>query len=131
LKKQMHIWVYGLLILTFLSYKWFESQASLPPFFHSYFEDLLAMPIFLKTALILIQSFSDKWKKNTILKRDIVIITLLTGAYFELILPLFDHRFTNDPIDFLAYSFGSLFFGLLLNKPLNWQPLFNRNGSNY
>ncbi|MDP4662389.1 MAG: hypothetical protein NWS74_01895 [Salibacteraceae bacterium] len=127
MKKQVNIWIYGLLILAFLSYKWFESRASLPPFFHSYFEDLLAMPIFLKTALILIQSFNDKWKKNIILKRDIIIITLLTGAYFELILPVFDHRFTNDPIDLLAYSLGSLFFAFFLNKPLNLKVRLNSN----
>ncbi|MDP4762079.1 MAG: hypothetical protein NWR97_00380 [Salibacteraceae bacterium] len=85
------------------------------------------MPIFLKTALILIQSFNDKWKKNIILKRDIIIITLLTGAYFELILPVFDHRFTNDPIDLLAYSLGSLFFAFFLNKPLNLKVRLNSN----
>jgi hypothetical protein len=118
LKSQLHIWIYGTLVLSFLSFKWIENSTALPSFFSHYFEDLLAMPIFLKTALLFIQNFQKKWREHTILKRDILIITTLTGIYFEWILPRFDERFTNDPLDFIAYAIGSGGFLLFLNQPL-------------
>ncbi|MEX2596343.1 MAG: hypothetical protein WEC59_05370 [Salibacteraceae bacterium] len=114
----MHTLLHIALLSSFICYKLVELTGQAPSFLTSYFEDIIVMPLLLKTALITIQSLSKRWSDYVIKVQDIVIITVLMSIYFEGVLPYFNPVFTADIIDVVYYSFGSLFFVSFLNKPM-------------
>lgn len=106
-----------MLCALFLVYKTYETEieSNLLTF---YFEDLIALPIILKTALLLIQSISKSWRFYRISLRDLLIITLLFSLYYEGILPILSENFTADWLDLVCYFIGSASFYLILNTPM-------------
>lgn len=91
---------------------------SLPTFFHNYFEDLIAVPIVLKTALLSVQLLRKSWRNFVFKRLEIICITALFSIYFEWILPYFNAAFTADHLDLICYGIGAWFYMLILNTPL-------------
>lgn len=125
-------WIYIILCLSFIGYKLVEPSYPSIPFFHTYFEDILAIPIILKSALIIINNLSRRYIHYKIKGIDVLIILVFFSIYFEWYLPRVDQRFTADVFDILCYSIGAVFFALKMNQPITlnqlqsgvfWKPL--------
>lgn len=104
--------------VTFAMYKVTEHFYPAIPFFHAYLEDLLVMPLMLKSAQLAIQVLWKTQRNYVIHIIDVMLITIGVSVYFEAILPRFDARFTADFIDVMAYATGSLVFVKMMNVPL-------------
>jgi len=87
------------------------------PWLHSYLEDLIALPVILGCALTAVQIARKRWQSFVIPKRDLVLITIAFAFYFEVVLPKFSDRFTQDPWDALCYVLGAGFFYTFINRP--------------
>lgn len=88
-----------------------------PEPFRNYFEDLLALPIILSSALLAIQWFVPGQRGYTLSRIDLLVITLLFSIYFEAVLPVFNPAFTSDGVDVLCYVTGAYLFASYLNRP--------------
>lgn len=105
-----------LLTLIFLAYKLIETIYPAIPFLHTYLEDLVAIPLILKTALIIVQGIIGRKKTIEISASEILIITGLFSVYYELLLPTFNEQFYSDPLDVICYFIGALFFMRFLRR---------------
>jgi hypothetical protein len=107
----------ALIILLLLAggYKMAENLGMNHPLLSSYFEDLIAVPLILLIAQTMIQHLRANWRSFLIAPRDVYVITLLFSLYFEGLIPLFDKRFTADPLDIICYTLGASLF-LQLNR---------------
>ena len=112
--------IYILLCVGFFAYKLMELSYPAIPFLHAYFEDLIALPIVLKTALLTGQSLRKPWRSYVFGKVELAVITVLFALYFEWILPSYNPLFTTDALDFLCYGLGTLVFWRWLNRPFPW-----------
>jgi hypothetical protein len=99
----------------FFSYKQVEIYFPSIPFLHSYFEDLIAIPIVLKTAQLIIQVIVPNQRNLKLKLFDIALVTVAFAVYFEWHLPFIDPRFTSDWIDVIAYGSGAIFYSVFLN----------------
>lgn len=104
-----------ILLLLAAGYKALEYTGSAPSLLSSYFEDIIALPLMLLIAQWLIRKLHVKWRAFKVNIRDVIVITIGFALYFEGVLPVFDSRFTPDPIDIFCYASGSLIF-LWINK---------------
>gem|GEM_PF-560978 len=111
------IWIYGALVVLFFIYKIVEVFHPDLPFAHAYLEDLIAIPLVLKTALLAVQQVRGKWSSYTLSTAEAIVITVLFSAYFEWMLPARNPLFTADVWDVLCYGIGCAFFLLWLNTP--------------
>ncbi|HAW19950.1 MAG TPA: hypothetical protein DCX14_07195 [Flavobacteriales bacterium] len=110
--QRLIIW-YVLFSGAFLGFKVVEQKAWVPSFFHSYFEDLIAVPIVLFSALLFIRLVLPDQQHYAISKKQILIITTIFVVHFELLMPALSHRFVSDPLDIIAYAIGSTAFWLI------------------
>lgn len=113
-----HIWLYCFLLLLFSCYKLFESFNPNIIFFHAYFEDILALPIILKSSQLILQRVFKPFRNFTLSAFDIILITAAVSVYFEGYLPTVDTRFTRDYLDIVAYLIGALIFAKWMNFPI-------------
>jgi membrane-associated PAP2 superfamily phosphatase len=118
LKKSPHIWWYVTLLSSAICFKFFEHFGAPPQLLSSYFEDLVAVPIIFGGALLGAQLLRRQWRGLVLTQTETWVLTGLFALYFELILPVWDARFTQDPWDVVCYGAGNLFFSRVLNKPL-------------
>ncbi|MEZ4722821.1 MAG: hypothetical protein R2813_13190 [Flavobacteriales bacterium] len=107
---------YAAFVVVFLAYKVIELSHPNLPFFHSYLEDVLAIPIVLKSAELIIRLIPSK-RSFRVRRIDILVTTLMFSAYFEMWLPDVDSRFTQDWFDLIAYASGALLFWFFLTEP--------------
>lgn len=108
--------LYILLTLIFLAYKIFEIYNPAIAFLHTYLEDLVAIPLILKTALIIVQTVVGRKSRIEISVSKTLIITGLFSVYYELLLPAFNDQFYSDPWDVICYFIGALFFLRFLRR---------------
>jgi hypothetical protein len=87
-------------------------------FFHAYFEDILALPIILKSSQLILQRVFKPFRNFTLSAFDIILITAAVSVYFEGYLPTVDTRFTRDYLDIVAYLIGALIFAKWMNFPI-------------
>lgn len=114
------IWLYAWCLAALALYKWLESFYPSIPVLHAYLEDLLALPIILKSAQLIIRVFWSRYRFYVIGTRDIWIITALIAVYFELILPWSSTAFTADWLDVGCYVVGAFVFqGWMNQSPVN------------
>lgn len=89
----------------------------LPDVVRFHLADVLALPL----ELTLILYFMRRWyfrQPSFVLPASWIVSTWVVFAvWFEVILPLFDHRATADPLDVLAYGVGGFIFWRWLNRP--------------
>jgi hypothetical protein len=102
----------------FLGFKAVETNAWIPMLFHSYFEDIIATPIVLFSALLFIRWIFPEHRSYRISTRQIIVVTTLFALHFELVMPAVSNRFVSDPIDILAYVIGSSLFWLIQSDGL-------------
>lgn len=121
--------LYGLCLTLFAAYKLFEIYNPAIPFLHTHLEDILALPIILKSALLTIHVLLPKYRHYVIPLRDSLFILVAFSLYYELYLPAMDPRFTADIWDVLCYVAGLFIFELWMNespngtgKDFTWHP---------
>ncbi|MGB0861591.1 MAG: hypothetical protein ACPGXZ_01685 [Saprospiraceae bacterium] len=85
------------------------------PLFDNYGDDFVGMPIIL-TIFLVEQRFIWKRVQTNLSLFQVVVFTILFAVFFENILPLFNHNYTADYWDYLAYGLGSWFFFITINK---------------
>jgi Na+/glutamate symporter len=84
----------------------------LPWFANNYLNDILCIPLVLKTAQYITQHLrSDPFLKIPILLQCLVVLIFI--LYFEVILPKISERYTADIYDVLAYILGMCIFLIL------------------
>ena len=109
--------IYLILCLLFFAYKIVEVYSNNIYFLHSYFEDIIALPIILKSSLLIINRGFKRFKSYRIALIDVVIITVGFSFYYEWLLPKLDSRFSSDIYDVLCYFLGMVIFLFYLNRP--------------
>jgi len=115
LKLGTDLLAYAVCLNLFAAYKLFEIYEPGIPFLHSHLEDLLALPIILKSAQLSIQVLLPRQKNYRIPLRDSLLILAAFSIYYEAYLPMNDPRFTADPWDVLCYGLGFLAFEMWMN----------------
>jgi fatty acid desaturase len=89
----------------------------LPDVVRFHLADLLALPL----ELTLLLYFMRRWyfrRPSFVLPASWIVGTWVVFAlWFEVLLPLFDHRATADPLDVVAYGVGGILFWCWLNQP--------------
>jgi len=97
--------VFWLIVATALYINHLQN-AHIQNFWTSYGMDILAMPVYLYIAQVVMMGYY-KSPDYSISHKDRLIIVILIAVVFELILPLFSNRYTADWLDILAYFFGT------------------------
>jgi len=118
LTQKLDIKIYAVLVMAVLIYKVAEQFYGSIVFFSAYFEDVLALPILLKTSLLIVQYTNKDWSVFLLDRAEVIAIAVVFSIYFEGVLPYFDYRFTADPLDIACYFFGAWFYSTFLNKAL-------------
>jgi hypothetical protein len=117
--------IWSILVALFLLNQYIERVLHLSlPFLHSYFDDLMAVPITLGTYQILVQ---DILKKSSFQIRISHILVCLIGFtfHFEILMPIISGKYTRDIIDILMYAVGCGLF-VLSNPTLLKLPAHNK-----
>ncbi|GAB4378013.1 MAG: hypothetical protein Kow0075_07460 [Salibacteraceae bacterium] len=110
--------LYGLIVAVFSAFKLIEATGGeLWPLASSYLEDLLALPIMLKSAELLIRTLFRNVKYGGIGWPNTIAITLVISIWFEVYMPHVDQAFTADPLDVLCYWAGAVFYRCFLLPP--------------
>lgn len=84
---------------------------------NSYLDDVLALPITLGLALMVIRNFVIRDFQYTFSNLKIISVVIIFSVYFEFIVVAYQPKFTPDYWDILAYGIGGFIFKFLINKP--------------
>lgn len=87
------------------------------PFYHSYGDDLMAMPVVFGICLQLMRWVHPLKTELVFTKKQLLIGLLYFSVIFELILPRLSSIYTADPFDVLCYAIGTLIFFKWMNRP--------------
>lgn len=101
-------WWWWLLVTIALSHQFVQRVLAIDiPLVHAYLDDVLCIPIFLT-----IWNWERQvwWGAPPLKWGEILVFVLLTFAFFELVLPQYDPRFTADYWDGLAYLLGAFLY---------------------
>tara|TARA_Y100000782_G_scaffold115534_1_gene159612 strand:- start:13873 stop:14271 length:399 start_codon:yes stop_codon:yes gene_type:complete len=116
--KYISVKYYPVLIITLGIYKMLEHLQWLPhSLLNNYFEDLLAMPLILGTALLFQRNIVYNNEKHCLSKTQLIIATLLLSLFFEVYLPFKSTDYVQDGFDVICYISGTVFFYYLMNHP--------------
>jgi hypothetical protein len=89
------------------------------PYVHSYFDDLLAMPVILGITLQIFRWIYRKKESFVFTKIQILVGTAYISFLFEVLLPQWSDIYIADPWDVLCYGLGAVYFYFLINRPGN------------
>lgn len=87
------------------------------PFYHSYGDDLIAMPVVFGICLQMIRWIHPMKSELVFTKKQLAIGVIYFSIVFELILPHVSEVYTADLLDVFCYLFGTLVFQKFMNKP--------------
>ncbi len=87
------------------------------PFYHSYGDDLIAMPVVFGICLQLMRWIHPMKGELIFNKKQLVIGLIYFSIVFEIILPRISAVYTADLLDVLCYLIGTLVFHKIMNKP--------------
>jgi len=87
------------------------------PIVDSYLDPLLSMPIILGIHLAERRVLFDEKKDFILPIFEVIVILVFFALIFEWGLPHWFDGFVYDPLDFVAYAIGALFFIAFINKP--------------
>ncbi len=87
------------------------------PLVHSYFDDLLAMPVVLGITLQIMQWLYPSGNQLTFSKPQVLVGWVYFSIILELFLPWLSPTYTADIWDVLCYGIGSIAFYRWVNKP--------------
>lgn len=112
--KNPHFWIPALL---FWVNQYLEKvQGVFIPFVHSYFDDLLAMPVILGITLQVFRWIHRAKGAFVFTKIQILVGTAYISFLFEVLLPQWSDKYTADPWDVLCYGLGSVYFYFFINR---------------
>jgi hypothetical protein len=114
--------IWSVLVASFLLNQYIERVLHLQiPFLHSYFDDLLAVPITLG-GYQLLQEFIVK-KKNISISIGIILLCIVIFSFhFEILMPTLSANYYADGWDICMYSIGGIFYLLFFTQ--KWRILF-------
>ena len=87
------------------------------PLYHSYGDDLMAMPVVFGVCLQIMRWIHPMKTELTFTKKQLLIGLIYFSIVFELILPKLSKAYTADPLDLLCYMIGTWVFHKFMNKP--------------
>lgn len=87
------------------------------PIYHSYGDDLMAMPVVFGICLQAMRWWHPSGEGLTFTRKQVLIGLVYFSVVFEVFLPLISSNYTADPLDVLCYAIGSLVFLKFMNKP--------------
>ncbi|EAZ82225.2 hypothetical protein [Algoriphagus machipongonensis] len=87
------------------------------PFYHSYGDDLMAMPVVFGICLQVMRWIHPSKMELVFTKKQLFIGLLYFSIIFELVLPRVSTTYTADPLDVLCYATGTLMFFKWMNRP--------------
>ncbi len=86
------------------------------PYVHSYFDDLLALPVVLGITLQVFR-WIHPLKNHFVFTHTQVMVGFVYFSFlFEGLLPMWSSTYTRDFWDVLCYFFGTVWFYFLINK---------------
>jgi hypothetical protein len=102
-----------LMIFLYLVIRWMRSVHFGPEFLHFYGGDILFVPILMTSVKIVKWLFNFSFGVNKI---EVAIAVVYSSIVFEWLLPNEGTNFVGDPFDILAYTFGALFYVLIISQ---------------
>lgn len=87
------------------------------PVYHSYGDDLMAMPVIFGICLQLMRWWHPLGEELTFSRNQILVGLIYISVVFELVLPCLSATYTGDLLDVLCYAFGAFVFQKFMNKP--------------
>ncbi|SFB51271.1 magnesium citrate secondary transporter [Algoriphagus aquimarinus] len=87
------------------------------PVYHSYGDDLMAMPVVFGICLQLMRWWHPNGEELTFTTRQVVVGLVYFSLVFEVLLPFKSTTYTADPLDVVCYVIGTLVFLKFMNKP--------------
>lgn len=87
------------------------------PFYHSYGDDLIAMPVVFGICLQIMRWIHPRKTELTFSIKQLAIGVIYFSIVFELILPNVSPVYTADLFDVLCYLIGTLVFQKFMNIP--------------
>lgn len=87
------------------------------PVYHSYGDDLMAMPVVFGICLQIMRWWHPLGDDLTFSRNLIFLGLIYISVVFELVLPIFSDAYTGDFLDVLCYAFGAIVFQKFMNKP--------------
>lgn len=95
-----------------------KMSVPLPALVNNYMNDILCMPIVLHSCQLVLSYI--KSNKGIFAPIQIKItLTIIFGIYFELILPLYNIRYTSDWVDVVMYFSGMLLYNYVESQDRN------------
>lgn len=117
---QKYLYILGekeaLLILLFMLNQFLEKLGIFIPLIHSYFDDLIAVPVTLGLTKFLMYFIHRYTYERLYSPFQIFIVVCMFSVYFEWYLPEkypYHHR---DFFDILCYTFGGIFYYYFIQK---------------
>lgn len=87
------------------------------PVYHSYGDDLMAMPVVFGLCLQVMRWMHPLKNELIFTKKQLMIALVYFSVVFELVLPAFSSAYTADLIDVACYGIGTLVFFRWVNRP--------------
>lgn len=111
-------------LVVFIGFKLAEAYKMAGAWWVSYFEDLLALPVILSIALLIMRNAYYRQGAYCLSKLQVLMATAGVSVYFEGILPEINNQYTRDYWDILAYAMGAAFFYFGMNRITRARNLF-------
>lgn len=87
------------------------------PVYHSYGDDLLAMPVVFAICLQVMRWIHPSGSQLVFTGRQLLVGLLYFSLVFELALPKLSPVYVSDPLDVLCYALGTWIFWRFINRP--------------
>ena len=115
MNKKLAVWV--ICFCLFLANQAFERLGGRVPFLYSYFDDMLFFILILPIGLLAVR-FVEKNKHRVLTYSEIASSFVALCVFFEILLPIYSHRFIADIFDPLFYLIGVIIYIFIFNKPI-------------
>lgn len=113
---KFRILIFLFFFLLFLLNRYLEFAGVYIPWIAGYFDDMIVLPLCF-SAFHLIYILFYKYPVTHGLPVSWIIGTaIFFSVYFEVFIPLFDHRFTADGMDIIMYFSGTLVYLFFMNR---------------
>ncbi|MEB2774775.1 magnesium citrate secondary transporter [Algoriphagus sp. D3-2-R+10] len=87
------------------------------PIYHSYGDDLMAMPVVFGICLQVMRWWHPAGEELIFTRNQVLIGLVYLSVTFEGVLPLISENYTADFLDILCYTLGTVVFYRFMNKP--------------
>ncbi len=105
--------VFSLFLIHQITEKIFDFHIA---FFDSFLDPFLSIPIILGIHLTERRLIFERNINFKLPLFEVLVITIFLSLVFEFIFPKYFEGFYSDPLDFVSYGLGTLFFWFFMNK---------------